>query len=58
MSEQRRVKNVKIIRFQLTKVDFIEQAEKELSRLLSQGWTIVANGGAGNYAYVILQIEV
>ncbi|GAB4445000.1 MAG: hypothetical protein Kow00120_14880 [Anaerolineae bacterium] len=58
MSQERRVKNVKVVRFQLTKTDFIEQAEKELSRLLSQGWKIIANGGAGNYAYVILQIEV
>lgn len=58
MSQQRSVKRVKIVRFQLSKVDFIEQAEKELSRLLSQGWVIVANGGTGDYAYIILQFEV
>lgn len=58
MPEQPAVKRVKIVRFQLSKTDFIDQAEKELSRLLSQGWVIVANGGAGDYAYIVLQIEV
>ncbi len=46
---------IKIIRFQLSKRDFIEPAEREIAGLLSQGYTIVGNGGAGQHAYVILQ---
>jgi hypothetical protein len=51
-------KQIKIVRFQLSKSDFTNSAERELEGLLNQGFTIVANGGAGQHGYIVLQREV
>ncbi|MBN1284648.1 MAG: hypothetical protein JXB47_04550 [Anaerolineae bacterium] len=48
-------KEIKIVRFQLSKRDFTDSAERELAELMNNGFVIIANGGAGEHAYVILE---
>lgn len=50
-------KEIKIVRFQLSKRDFTNNAERELEELMNQGFSIIANGGAGQHGYIVLGRE-